>query len=217
MSYGRVALQSSRRRRARQALWAGVLAVVSAGCGSGGPPATPPDVAGTSPSPRAEPTPTPTPQGSRAVPPVVGTWARKQTCQETAELFIALGLRELGAGYINGLGFRPESGTEIAADDDMCDGAAPPMRRTLFFEANGHWGGTKEGEQVDDGMLGGLDDHQFVVRGEEGAPDLTLTYQVDGTTITFEVETPDGCTSTACIEQVAWAKETFALGPWTRA
>ena len=148
---------------------------------------------------------------------LVGTWRRDQSCQETAQLFESLGLKTLGADYITNNGFRSESAAVVAADSDMCRGASGPKARTITFRADGHWTGTSEGQQVDDGTYV-PGDLSFVLPGDpaEGSPTLTILYRVEGDTAKFTVEAPQPCTDQACIEQVAWAKETFQLGAWTR-
>ena len=61
-------------------------------------------------------------------------------------------------------------------------------------------------------------DQSFVLPADpaDGSPALTVIYRVDGDTATFTVQKPQPCTDKACVEQVAWAMETFELGPWLR-
>ena len=147
---------------------------------------------------------------------LAGDWHRDQSCEETAELFESLDLHALGAEYITGIGFRSESPEIVAADADLCTGASGPTTRTLRFAEGGDWSGTSGGEQVDLGTFSIVDDRSILLPGDSVSPEVVLVYQVDGDVVTFTVRPPDPCTEKACIEQVAWAKETFQLGPWTR-
>ena len=180
----------------------------------------------------ASPTPTataalPTAQASEAVRPssagpieLAGTWHRDESCEEIAQLFESLGLRTLGASYIAGNGFRSETIATVAADTDLCRGASSPKARTITFGQAGRWTGTLAGTQVDDGSFSIATDHGIVLAHDSGdpagTPDITLNYEIVGAMVTFTVQAPAECSSQPCIEQVAWAKETFALGPWAR-
>lgn len=195
--------------------------VLAAGCAASQstPNTSPVEAAGT---PTAEPSMSASPSDAATTGPspssgfaLAGTWHRDQSCKETARLFESLGLKALGASYITGNGFRSESTATVAADTDMCRGASWPKTRTLTFGPDGHWTGTLEGQQVDDGTPSILDDQAIVVHGDPGDPDVTVVYHVDGGVATFTVQTPQPCTDKSCVEQVAWAKETFGLGPWT--
>jgi hypothetical protein len=75
------------------------------------------------------------------------------------------------------------------------------------------------GEQVDDGSFSIATDRSIVLPAdpsEPGTPDVTLVYEVSGTSVTFTVKTQQPCSSQPCVDQVAWAKETFQLGAWTK-
>jgi hypothetical protein len=131
-------------------------------------------------------------------------------------LFDSMHLHRLVGGYLVGIGFRSGEEAAVTADKNPCGTATGPIGRTIFFEAGGRWGGRIGTEQVDDGTMSDLRETSFAVPGDSPAPAITIDYAIDGDTITFTVESPDPCSEPACAEQLAWARETFGLGPWQR-
>lgn len=113
-----------------------------------------------------------------------------------------------GNGFVPGV----TSPDQIADPADPCEGAVP-REHAHFFDEDGLFGSLDwNGEQVDDGTYGILDEHTFVVSKE--FPDVTFEYSIDGDTITFEPVIPE-C-SPDCFEAVWSVTVAYPGETWQR-
>jgi hypothetical protein len=137
--------------------------------------------------------------------PLVGEWQRMTTCAELVTALEQAGLEKLALESVTGNGFVPGVTTpdELANPARPCKGAVP-RKHSHFFTADGKFGSRDwNGEQVDDGNYEVVDHGTFVVSKE--FPDVTFHYRIDGDTITFEPEIPDGCSTFRCLWSIAVA------------
>lgn len=134
---------------------------------------------------------------------IVGTWHRKQTCQELRAAFQAAGLLESHLEWAN----------------ELCAETKVPTEHSHFFTADGKFGShDQNGKQVDDG------DYEVVrpweLRFPSHASDLgysgeiVVGFRIDGDIVTFEVRVPKDCID-PCGLAYFWALSAFASGPWT--
>lgn len=177
----------------------------SAPLATGSPHVTPSGSAGTSLAPGASPAP------------LIGSWHRPQTCQETLAAFKHLGLAESHAGWLTGNFF---GGSPAPTTGDVCAGALGPLEHAHFFTAAGGFGSRDEkGQQVDDGDFVAVDADtlSFPSHAAEFDPggQILVDYQVSGDTATFLVTLPTPCDA-SCKDAYAWAASAFASGPWMR-
>jgi hypothetical protein len=172
-------------------------------------------VSSQSPSPTSDPSASPTAgQLGSDLDELVGEWRRDQACDELLNEFASLGLDEYAAQFLVGVGIQDGPEGRVRELSDPCEGARPVARR-LVFSPDGRWGGFVEatGEQVD------CCEFRFVAPGLielPGDPATILRFEVMGDAVTFVLQWPDPCEDDDCRSQVAWATETFTLGPWQR-
>jgi len=148
--------------------------------------------------------------------PILGTWRSVYTCERFVRAFERAGVGELAAKGL--VAFRMQHGpvARLASSSDVCAGAKN-IQRTQIFHPNGYLL-RYQGKEVADKcrcyeLIGG---HTFIVLGDPGEPDMTLHYQIDAGTLTFQVVTPDQCFSARCRDQFAFAVGQYAVGPWQR-
>jgi uncharacterized Zn ribbon protein len=134
---------------------------------------------------------------------IVGTWHRKQTCEELMAAF-------KGAGLL-------ESHRQWA--DDLCAGTRVATEHSHLFTADGKFGShDQNGNQVDDGdytVVG--DELRFPSHSKElgQGRDIIVGFRIKGDVVTFDVKVPPGCAD-PCGTAYFWALSAFASGPWTR-
>jgi hypothetical protein len=110
-----------------------------------------------------------------------------------------------------------------AKDHEYCAGAVPAREHSHFFTSGGQFGSLDEtGGQVDDG------DYKVTSPGVLTFPsharefgytgEITVGYEVDGDTATFNVRLPNVCLQGAhCTEAYGWALSAFfGPAPWHR-
>lgn len=158
-------------------------------------------------TPSVGPTSTPSPSVGNDL---IGRWERDQTCLQLVQAYRAAGLESFIAGSLVGIGF-----TAGQVDlDEPCEGAIGVHRSQVFAAEGSYAGLDPTGSQVDGGQFritapGVLD----ISDGEEST---TFAYTVDRDSLTFEVIWPTPCSTFECLDHMAWATETFTLGPWVR-
>ena len=136
---------------------------------------------------------------------IVGTWHRKQTCEELRAAFEAAGLAASHVEWAN----------------ELCAETQVPTEHSHFFTVAGAFGShDQNGQQVDDGTyeLVGPGELRFPAHatglGYDG--DIVVTYTIAEGIATFDVRVPSGCVR-ACGDAYFWALSAFASGPWSRA
>jgi hypothetical protein len=191
------------RRRFGRLLLATSLTLLMAACGGGDG-----ESGGTSATSAA-----PATTAAAAVAPLVGEWRRTLRCEEVPEILGKAGFSEqVVLENIAGNGFLPgvSSPSQIADVKQPCRGAVPLMR-SLFFTADGQYGGKDQnGQQVDDGTYKIADDRTFVVSKE--FPDVTFHYRITGDTIRFDPVVPacaPNCDEAAWSVMVAFPGKTW--------
>ena len=149
------------------------VAVVAAGCGSGGGRA-----------PAAEPT-----VSTATETELVGRWERVNECEQLVGAFEDAGLGKLAPSFVGDF-FPDADPKELARKDDLCDGAQP-FTHSHFFTKDGAFGSlTEDLEQVDDGRYELASDGRFVISKE--FPDVTFNYRIDGDELSLTPVLTDG-------------------------
>ncbi len=163
-------------------------------------------------SPSASPVGSP----SVAVDPLVGVWAWEESCQDLVTTLKEAGLSEFTGDWLVGLGFHRGPASQVADDPTPCSDATEALHRTTEFTDSGGFIETMNGETVCDCTYDPSGQGMFVIHGDPGDPDVTVHYRADETSVSFEVELPQPCTSATCRSQKAWAFQTFMLDNWER-
>jgi hypothetical protein len=166
-------------------------------CGSNGSTSTP-----------TAPSPTETPAS-----PLVGTWSRVTTCDESFQAFTRAGFEEsvIEEHVLPGLadpsnGWLP--GGQIADPTHPCEGAVP-REHSHFWTEFGTFGSFDwKGNQVDEGTYEIIDDETLVMPYgfEQGPPiQVELRYQIRGDTLTLDPVIPSDCSTKHCLEAALWS------------
>lgn len=138
------------------------------------------------------------------VAPIVGTWHRKQTCDELMSAFEGAGLLASHLDWAN----------------DLCTETRVPTEHSHVFTADGMFGSHDQtGQQVDDGTYDLIGDEiRFPKHAAEFGYDdgIAVAYRIDRNVATFDVKVPGHCTG-PCGLAYFWALSAFASGPWERA
>lgn len=136
--------------------------------------------------------------------PIVGTWERRQTCDE---LRVAFERARLLASHLDWF-------------EELCAETQVPTKHSHLFTADGGFVSLdQDGQQVDEGT--------YVVDGGElrfprHAADfgydgeILVEYLIDGDIVTFDVRVPDVCDEPCGLAHF-WAVSAFGTNPWTRA
>jgi len=181
------------------------LLTVGVGCGSSAEPTT-----------ATEPTQTSTVSTSETpVDPLLGTWARVNSCDAFLRAIQDAGLVDLAPEWLVGAGYF----TSKAKIDpmDMCKGATE-VEHSHFFTETGEFGSYDEnGNQVDDGDYKVVGDRTltFPSHAKEFGYRITVRYSVGGDTLSFRVRVPDPCNG-PCREATGWALSAFYPGAFHR-
>lgn len=161
----------------KSAIWISLCLVLSAGCGSQEPSSA--DDAGRPTSAAA--TESSASGGGEAA--IVGRWERVHACTELVSALEEAGLGDVAAPIVAGDYYSDGSAAELAAKDDLCEGAKPPFVHSHFFDASGRFGSLDENEnQVDEGPYEVVDDRTIRIGGNQG---VTFNYEIEGDTLTL--------------------------------
>jgi hypothetical protein len=99
---------------------------------------------------------------------IVGRWERVHECDELVDALEEAGLRAVAAAIVAGDFFPDMSAAEVAAKDDLCDGASA-MVHSHFFDTSGRFGSLDENEnQVDEGRYEVIDSRTIRIGGSSG-------------------------------------------------
>jgi hypothetical protein len=148
---------------------------------------------------------------------ILGTWRSQITCEEFVRRFEDAGVGDLSARWLVNDRLQPGPIHELASRADLCRGAKQFQRMHVFLpEGNLR---TYQGQKLADGCrcYELIDGHTFVVLGSHGEPIMSLEYQIDGDTLTFDAVMPDPCSSVKCRGRYAWALGNYAVSTWHRA
>ena len=134
---------------------------------------------------------------------IVGTWRRRQSCEELMAAFRSAGLLEAHLDWAEAL----------------CAETKLPTEHSHVFTDDGQFGShDQDGQQVDEG------DYEEATPGTLSFPsharefgydgEIAVEYRVEGDAVTFDVRVPAACTG-PCGLAYFWALSAFASGPWT--
>ena len=191
------------------------FAAATVACGSNGATSTP-----TAPSEATVPSPTEDP-----VSPLVGTWSRVTTCNESLQSFRRAGLEDsvIEEHVLPGLadpsnGWLP--GGQITDPKHPCEGAVP-REHSHFWTEHGTFGSFDwKGNQVDEGTYEIIDDDTLVMPYgfEQGPPiQVEFGYQIDGDTLALVPVIPSDCSTKHCLEAELWSVSVAYAGEtWER-
>jgi hypothetical protein len=179
------------------------LTIVAAGCGSDEPPAGQP---ASSESTSSAATST-TASTTATDPELVGLWQRVNKCPQLVAALEEAGLGPVASSVVGDY-FPDSDPEELAAKDDLCEGAEPFVHYH-FFDADGRFGSLdEEQDQVDDGTYEIIDEGRFRI----GNPDfgVVFQYEVDGDTLRLSPEVTD-----AMIEEALANPFEFTAAGWS--
>jgi len=143
---------------------------------------------------------------------IIGAWQRDQACEELVAAYTEAGLEAFTDQALVGIGFLEEP--PISGATDPCLGAQL-VRRTLVFGPDRSFAGLDSmGKQVDGDRY--MVTPTGVVRIADAEGSTMLTFTAGSDSVSFEVIPPQTCATFECRDRLAWATETFALGPWSR-
>jgi hypothetical protein len=179
--------------------------ILAIGCGES--PGEPADTT-FEPSVSVEPSISVEPSQSPEVSPLIGTWTRPTTCQELVAALEDAGLGDLAPETVAGNGLVPGTPKQLAAKDDLCEGAVP-REHSHFFTPLGIFGSLDWNlRQVDDGTYELVDERTFTIG------DATFHFRVNGDKIRFVPVLPDDC---AQVDYCSWMiAVAFPGHSWTR-
>ena len=140
---------------------------------------------------------------------LLGRWDRDQACLELVDAYERAGLASFIGSSLVGIGF-----LEVAPDDpeNPCL-HAKTVHRSLAFSVDGSYAGLDPSGTPVDGGRYRITSPGKVELSEE-TERTSLSYSVDGDSLTFELVWPVPCETIECLDHMAWATETFTLGPW---
>jgi hypothetical protein len=138
------------------------------------------------------------------------------TCEKLVRAFEHAGIGKLAAGALVALRMQQTSVRRLATSADLCEGAEQ-IQRTQIFHPTGHLLRYQGKKLIDECLCYELiGSHTFVVLGDAGDPDISLSYRIDSGRLTFQAVMPDQCSSARCRDQFAFAVGQYAVGSWKR-
>ena len=118
---------------------------------------------------------------------------------------------ELAPQVVAGNGLVPGSPERLADKPDLCSGSRPRAHSHFFTESGAFGSLDWERRPVDDGTYEVIDDDKVAI-----GP-ITLSFEITGNTITFEVAEPKSCKTDECRMTQAYAVAVAFPGkPWKR-
>ena len=158
-------------------IWISLCLVLTAGCGSEEPSTA--DDAG----PRTTAAATESSASDVRGAAIIGRWERVHACTELVSALEEVGLGDVAAPIVAGDYYSDGSAAELAAKDDLCEGAKPPFVHSHFFDASGGFGSLNEDEnQVDEGPYEIVDDRTIRIGGDQG---VAFNYEIEDYTLTL--------------------------------
>lgn len=146
---------------------------------------------------------------------ILGSWQSEYVCQDLVRAYRRAGVGAFVPGVLVTLHMVKGPPDRLAGDPNLCDGAVR-IQRTHVFKPRGnvlnYQGSTVVDECTCFTLVG---DHTLVNHADPGYPDVSLHYEIDGDTLTFDVLVPDQC-GARCEDQVQYLVGQYALGPWHR-
>jgi hypothetical protein len=145
---------------------------------------------------------------------ILGSWQSQYVCQDLVQAYERAGVGRFAPGALVELRM-VNGGPDHLASGHLCDGAVK-IQRTHVFEPDGNVLNYQGSTVVDECRCYTLvGDDTLVNHADPGYPDISLHYEIDGDTLTFDVVVPDQCAA-RCVDQVQYLVGQYALGPWHR-
>ena len=144
------------------------------------------------------------PSAQRA--PIVGEWVGTHECEWIVQALTGFD-RALVVDSVVGNGLIPgvSDNAELMDAHDLCADAVE-RQHSHFFTASGRFGSRDfNGQQVDDGTYGVIDDDTIRIEGKE------FGYAIHGDELTLMAMIPEGCTSEDCAWQIMVAMNSQPL------
>lgn len=191
---------------------ASAAAVLNAPSRHGHEPATTPSLVQ---SPHADRQRADAPASGDSQQPILGSWQSEYVCQDLVKAYEHAGVGRFAPRALGELHMLKGAADRLAGDPNLCNGARR-IQRTHVFEPNGNVLNYQGSTVVDECWCYTLvGDHTLVNHADPGYPDISLHYEIDGDTLSFDVLVPDPC-SARCRDQVQTMVGQYAVGPWHR-
>jgi hypothetical protein len=146
--------------------------------------------------------------------PVVGEWARINSCDAFVDAFERAGLDRLVPEWLVSAGYFLRA--DQVSPAKPCEGAVED-RHSYFFQRSGRFGSLdQDGVLVDDGTYAPLDDGTIAIVGVTSGRRFRVDYRIADDRIRFHVSMPPACTG-ECKNDLAWVLSMFYPGALTRA
>jgi len=146
---------------------------------------------------------------------ILGSWQSEYICQDLVHAYEQAGVGRFAPRALGELNMLKGAADRPAGDPHLCQGARR-IQRTHVFEPNGAVLNYQGSAVVDECTCFTLvGDHTFVNLADPGYPDISLSYEISGDMLTFDVMVPHPC-GPRCEDQVQTVVGQYAVGPWHR-